>query len=133
MAPTRTRTVKNKHAANKSGIKGSKTAKTSKLDGVVKSKKPKGKVQSTQVRGRTSASDLLRKRQKKVYSEKELDLPTLNTVVPAGVQKPKGKKKGKIFVDDRVSLPLRLRHFYNPCIFSLLRTVDAEAMRDMRS
>lgn len=30
----------------------------------------------------------------------ESELPKLNTITPAGVQKPKGKKKGKTFVDD---------------------------------
>ncbi|RPA83898.1 hypothetical protein BJ508DRAFT_413226 [Ascobolus immersus RN42] len=30
----------------------------------------------------------------------EQALPKLNTITPAGVQKPKGKKKGKTFVDD---------------------------------
>ena len=30
-------------------------------------------------------------------------MPKLNMVTPAGVQKPKGKKKGKVFVDDPVS------------------------------
>ncbi len=104
MALTRTRTVKNKHAANKSGIKGSKTARNPQSDGVVKSRKPKGKLPPTQVKSRTAVADLLKKRHKKVYSEKELDIPALNMITPAGVQKPKGQKKGKVFVDDRVSL-----------------------------
>ncbi len=102
MAPVRTKTVKNKHAANKSGIKGSKSARNPQSDGVVRSKKPKGKTPATQVRGRMSAADLLRRRPKKTYTDKELDIPQLNMIVPAGVQKPKGKKKGKVFVDDRV-------------------------------
>ncbi len=54
-------------------------------------------------------SDLIKKRKKRVYTEKELNIPKLNTITPVGVQKPKGKKKGKIFVDDRVSGP-RLAH-----------------------
>jgi len=44
------------------------------------------------------------KKKKKVYTEKELGIPKLNMIVPAGVQKPKGKKKGKIFVDDQESM-----------------------------
>ncbi|KAK3065717.1 60S ribosomal subunit assembly/export protein, partial [Coniosporium uncinatum] len=34
----------------------------------------------------------------------ELNIPKLNGIVPAGVQKPKGKKKGKVFVDDQESM-----------------------------
>ncbi len=47
-------------------------------------------------------ADIHKKPKKKVYTEKELDIPKLNMVTPVGVQKPKGKKKGKVFVDDRV-------------------------------
>jgi len=42
------------------------------------------------------------KKKKRIYTEKELGIPTLNTITPVGVEKPKGKKKGKVFVDDRV-------------------------------
>ena len=37
-----------------------------------------------------------------MYTEKELNIPALNMITPIGVEKPKGKKKGKVFVDDRV-------------------------------
>src|SRR3569833_2230088 len=103
MAPTRTKTVKNKHAAKNSGIKGSKEARNPKSDGVVKAKRQKGKpTPSAQVKGRTSIADLLKKRQKKVYREEELDIPKLNTITPIGVQKPMGRKKGKVLDEDRV-------------------------------
>ncbi|KAH9901867.1 hypothetical protein F4778DRAFT_129087 [Xylariomycetidae sp. FL2044] len=102
MGPSRTKTVKNKHAANKSGISGSKSSKSGPSDGIVKSKR-KGPVQAKQVKGR-SAADMLRKRKQKVYSEKDLDIPQLNMVTPVGVTKPKGKKKGKVFVDDKESM-----------------------------
>lgn len=45
----------------------------------------------------------MKKKKKKVYTEKELGIPKLNMITPVGVEKPKGKKKGKVFVDDRVS------------------------------
>lgn len=45
-----------------------------------------------------------KKKKRRVYTEKELGLPALNMITPAGVQKPKGKKKGKVFVDDRESM-----------------------------
>ncbi|OTA67477.1 hypothetical protein K449DRAFT_420095 [Hypoxylon sp. EC38] len=103
MAPSRTRTVKNKHAANKSGISSSKSSKSGPSNGVSKSKpKVKGPVLAKQVKGKNVA-DLLKKK-KKVYSEKELGIPELNMVTPVGVTKPKGKKKGKVFVDDKESM-----------------------------
>lgn len=51
-----------------------------------------------------NAPELQKKKQKRNYTEKELDLPTLNAITPVGVQKPRGKKKGKVFVDDKVRL-----------------------------
>ena len=44
------------------------------------------------------------KKKKRVYTEKELDIPELNGIVPAGIAKPKGQKKGKKFVDDPASM-----------------------------
>ncbi|EGO60779.1 hypothetical protein NEUTE1DRAFT_57533 [Neurospora tetrasperma FGSC 2508] len=106
MAPTKT--IKNKHAANKSGIKGSKDAERSRNDGVLKSKgKPKGKAHTlvTANKGRPNIQELIaRKKKKKTYSEKELAIPELNMITPVGVTKPKGKKKGKVFVDDKESM-----------------------------
>lgn len=101
MGPSRTKTVKNKHAANSSGIKNSKTAKRTQVDPVVKARKTKeGK--KPPVKPGQLAKELQKKRRKKVYSEKDLGIPELNMVTPVGVEKPKGKKKGKVFVDDRV-------------------------------
>ncbi|KAK3351339.1 hypothetical protein B0H65DRAFT_114936 [Neurospora tetraspora] len=108
MAPTKT--IKNKHAANKSGIKGSKDAERSRNDGVLKSKgKPKSKTHTlvTANKGRPNIQELIaRKQKKKKYSEKELAgmIPELNMITPVGVTKPKGKKKGKVFVDDKESM-----------------------------
>ncbi|KAI1475382.1 hypothetical protein F4774DRAFT_413905 [Daldinia eschscholtzii] len=102
MAPSRTRTIKNKHATNKSGISSSKSSKGGPSDGIVKSKR-KGPVLSKQVKGK-NIPDLLKKKKKKVYTEKELGIPELNMITPVGVTKPKGKKKGKVFVDDKESM-----------------------------
>lgn len=44
------------------------------------------------------------KKKKRVYTEGELDIPKLNSIVPAGIAKPKGQKKGKVFVDDPASM-----------------------------
>lgn len=104
MAASKTRTIKNKHAAPKgasSKTGGSTGGKRSATDGISKSKKPKGPVVSQQVKEKNRAA-LLKKPKKKVYTEAELGIPTLNMVTPVGVVKPKGKKKGKVFVDDEV-------------------------------
>jgi 60S ribosomal subunit assembly/export protein LOC1 len=101
MAPSRTRTVKNKHAANKSGISNSKSAKGGPADGIVQSRKSKGTPPSKPV-NRSGISAALKARKKRVYSDQELGIPKLNMITPVGVIKPKGKKKGKVFVDDRV-------------------------------
>ncbi|KAK8065329.1 hypothetical protein PG997_012076 [Apiospora hydei] len=90
MPPSRTKTIKNKHAANGSGISGSKATRAGPMDGIVKNKR--------------AIAAILKKRRKKTYSEKELDIPKLNMITPVGVEKPKGKKKGKVFVDDRESM-----------------------------
>ena len=98
MAPSKTRTMKNKNAGPKS-TKGAQNAAT---EGVSKSKgKPKGPVISQQVKEKNRAL-LLRRPKKKKYTEEELGIPKLNMITPVGVTKPKGKKKGKVFVDDKV-------------------------------
>lgn len=112
MAVQRTRTIKNKHAANKSGISASKLSKSGPpSDGVSKSKKkPTSTPLGRQVKGRTAA-DLLKRKKRKTYTEKELGIPQLNMITPVGVTKPKGKKKGKVFVDDKVSSHPGVLHF----------------------
>ena len=102
MAPSRTSTMKSKHAANKSGIRNSKTSSRPQNDGVVsKSKKPKSK--GPPPKPQKSAGSLATlKKKRRVYTEKELGIPALNMITPVGVEKPKGKKIGKVFVDDRV-------------------------------
>lgn len=99
MAPSRTSTVKSKHAANGSGIRNSKTSTKSKSqsgDGVSKPKKRSEKS------GGPAKSGPAKKKKRRIYTEKELGVPTLNMITPVGVEKPKGRKKGKVFVDDRV-------------------------------
>ncbi|KAF1834634.1 hypothetical protein BDW02DRAFT_568869 [Decorospora gaudefroyi] len=44
------------------------------------------------------------RKKRRVYTEKELDIPALNGIIPAGIAKPKGVKKGKKFVDDSASM-----------------------------
>lgn len=104
MGVARTKTVKNKHATRGSGIKNSKASKNPIHDPVVKAKKVKeGK--KAPIKPGQLLKESQKKKKRKVYSEKELGIPELNMVTPVGVQKPKGKKKGKVFVDDRVRMP----------------------------
>jgi 60S ribosomal subunit assembly/export protein LOC1 len=44
------------------------------------------------------------RKKKRTYTEAELDIPKLNSIIPAGIAKPKGQKKGKVFVDDPASM-----------------------------
>lgn len=95
--------MKSKHAANKSGIRNSKTSSKTQNDGVSKSKSKKPKSKGPPPKPQKSAGNLATlKKKRRVYTEKELDIPKLNMITPIGVEKPKGKKKGKVFVDDRV-------------------------------
>lgn len=90
-----------KLAKLKSGSKGS-AATSSKPK-----PKPAGKRPTPQqIKTKSGTHNPVKPKKKKgrVYTDKELGLPALNMITPAGVQKPKGKKKGKIFVDDRESM-----------------------------
>lgn len=42
------------------------------------------------------------KKKRPVYTAEELGVPALNMITPVGAVKPRGKKKGKVFVDDGV-------------------------------
>ncbi|KAF4594967.1 hypothetical protein GQ602_000580 [Ophiocordyceps camponoti-floridani] len=103
MAPSRTRTVKNKHAASKSGARDKKVAHKSATDGVSKSRNKKAGPPPKQLKEKSAAA-LLKKPKKKTYTEEELGIPKLNMITPVGVIKPRGKKKGKVFVDDTESM-----------------------------
>ncbi|KAF1966435.1 hypothetical protein BU23DRAFT_486704 [Bimuria novae-zelandiae CBS 107.79] len=61
------------------------------------------------------------KRKKRVYKESELDIPKLNGIIPAGIAKPKGQKKGKTFVDDPASM------------MAIMSVVNAEKDKDVES
>ena len=64
------------------------------------------------VRTPTVAQQRFKKR--RIYSEKELAVPTLNMITPVGVEKPRRGKKGKVFVDD------------GPGLMTILKMVEAE-------
>ena len=100
MAPTRTvksstkgaKTSKVPKSAGKSGALGAKTKSRV-------TKKPKLPPPKQQ---KTKSAQGPAKKKRRIYTDKELGIPKLNMITPVGVDLPKGKKKGKIFVDDQV-------------------------------
>lgn len=98
---------------SKGSSKGSKPTKSSSSKGPLKAKtdsrsrvsKSKSKVKlpppKQQKSKRPAAS---REKKKRQYTEKELGVPQLNMITPIGVAKPRGKKKGKVFIDDAESM-----------------------------
>lgn len=103
MAPTK---ASSKGASAGGGSKATKPSTLSSASRVSKSSKKNVKrlpPQEVKSKART-APENLQKKKKRVYTEAELGLPKLNSITPVGVVKPKGKKKGKTFVDDEVCL-----------------------------
>ncbi|KIX10600.1 uncharacterized protein Z518_01684 [Rhinocladiella mackenziei CBS 650.93] len=103
MAPSSTQNPKKNHnpKARKSATAGPSTLKAKTAN------RPPAKQVKTKPGTHllTSTNSKLSKRRQKVYTDKELNLPALNMITPVGVQKaPRGKKKGKIFVDDQESM-----------------------------
>lgn len=102
----RTATIKTKPTTrtgakiSKSSASASSSKPGSKPTGVTKSK-PKGKAAPKTVQ-KTKRPDAAPKKKKRVYTAEELGVPKLNMITPVGVEKPRGKKKGKVFVDDAV-------------------------------
>lgn len=115
MAPSRTKTVKNKHSGSKSSAgkhASKKSGPAPPPDGIVRSATKPTKKGTAPARNslKTKVQQLMDKRKKnknKKYTDEELGVPKLNMITPVGVEKPRGKKKGKVFVDDRVC---RLEH-----------------------
>lgn len=70
-----------------------------------KSKSEPKRSLAKQVKTKPGKFESVKKRKtQKMYTDKELGLPALNMVTPVGVEKPRGKKKGKTFVDDPESM-----------------------------
>ncbi|EPS26172.1 hypothetical protein PDE_01108 [Penicillium oxalicum 114-2] len=107
MAPTKGSSKGASSGGGSKGPQGSKGSKSSTMPSSSRVSKPSGKKnvkrpppQEVKSKART-APEMLAKKKKRVYTEAELDLPKLNQITPVGVVKPKGKKKGKVFVDDQ--------------------------------
>lgn len=101
MAPTKG----SSKGASAGGNKGSKSSTLSSASRVRKSSKGAKRPPPVEVKNKArTEKENLAKKKKRVYTEAELDLPKLNSITPVGVVKPKGKKKGKVFVDDQVRI-----------------------------
>lgn len=94
MGPTRT--VKSSTKSTKGTVKPGALGAKSKSRVSKKTKLPPPKQQ------KTKSATLPIKKKQRVYTDKELGIPKLNMITPVGVDLPKGKKKGKVFVDDEV-------------------------------
>ena len=96
MAPTKkNNAVPSKTKHKKGSGAPSKAAGVSKSKSRASARPPPKEQKSKPVQGP-------KKKRRREYTEEELGIPKLNMISPAGVQKPKGKKKGKTFVDDQV-------------------------------
>ncbi|KAL8866149.1 MAG: hypothetical protein Q9198_009017 [Flavoplaca austrocitrina] len=102
MAPTKT--VRNKLAASKPDNSNAPKKTSIRSSGVKKSKPSKGAKPPAPKQQKTRPTARPVKPKRRIYTEKELGLPKLNSITPVGVDLPKGKKKGKIFVDDQESM-----------------------------
>jgi 60S ribosomal subunit assembly/export protein LOC1 len=107
MAPTKPSKGKTstKTKGSKIGAKASSKSKSSasKPEGISKNRQKKLTLAKPGGAQKTNSRTDGRKK-KRVYTEKELDIPQLNGIIPAGIAKPKGVKKGKKFVDDPASM-----------------------------
>lgn len=99
MAPTKGSSKGASDGGSKGGSKSSTLGSASRVSKSSKGvKRPPPKEVKNKAR---TEKENLQKKKKRVYTDAELDLPKLNSITPVGVVKPKGKKKGKIFVDDQ--------------------------------
>ena len=110
MAPTKPSTkgksAKGGKSSKSSGSKSSRPKPTGKEPEGISKRKQKSMSLAKPGGAQKTKSKLSKdgKKKKRVYTEKELDIPALNGIIPAGIAKPKGVKKGKKFVDDPASM-----------------------------
>lgn len=99
MAPTKVKAGASGKGSNKRNQKPSASGSSSRIKKKTPSKVPTKAPQQQKSKSASSHS-ASNKKKKRVYTEKELGIPELNGIVPAGVTKPPNMKKGKNFVDD---------------------------------
>lgn len=99
MAPSKGQAKPSPKATKEASKSKDKVFKSSSSSSKTKAKRPPPQEMKNKAR---TAPENLKKTKKREYTEQELNLPDLNTITPVGVAKPRGKKKGKVFVDDQV-------------------------------
>jgi 60S ribosomal subunit assembly/export protein LOC1 len=106
MAPTKSSKPSSKGSFKPKGKGPSSSSKSRKpsADSGISKRKQKGLALAKPGGAQKTKATIHTKKKRRIYSEKELGIPTLNTITPAGVQKVKGQKKGKVFVDDTESM-----------------------------
>lgn len=97
MGPTKVKSGSTK-GNNKRSTKPSSSGSSSKIK---KKSSPKTAVKPKTVQQKTKSTSLSNKPKKRVYTDKELGIPELNGIRPAGITKAPNAKKGKNFVDDK--------------------------------
>ena len=103
MAPTKAKAGATAKGSNKRSQKPAASGSSSRIKKKAPSKIPRKAPEQQKTKSASSHAASNRKK-KRVYTDKELNIPTLNGIRPAGIQKPNGVKKGKTFVDDKESL-----------------------------
>lgn len=116
MAPTRTVRTKipakgttkgTSHSGKRTPTTGTRTSKSSKPTPV--------SAKTTKQQKTKRSTNLSQPKKKRTYTAEQLGVPLLNGIRPVGVTKPKGKKKGKVFIDDEEQM------------MTILKIVEAEA------
>ena len=118
MAPIKASRRKSTSSKGSKGPNKSSTFRSNTEGRVSKTARPKAP-QPKQQKTKSNTSPV--KKKKRVYTDKELGVPKLNMITPVGVDQPKGKKKGRVFVDDQVSLQGFIHSFTTVSISTHLR------------
>lgn len=99
-----------RQGSSKGSSKGTKSTKSSSKGSLKAKPDSRSRVSKSKVKlpppkqQKTKRPVIGREKKKRQYTEKELGVPQLNMITPIGVTKPRGKKKGKVFVDDAESM-----------------------------
>jgi len=111
MAPTKPASKGSKPSAKGKSTKlgsrpsaKSKSSASKQPEGISKNRQKKLSLAKPGGAQKTKSKNTDGRKKRRVYKESELDIPLLNGIVPAGIAKPKGEKKGKKFVDDPASM-----------------------------
>ena len=127
--PVKLKAGKTAKGANKRSTKPSSSSKPKKSSSV--------KTTATQHKPKPTTATATKKKAPHLrYTEKELKVPQLNGIRPAGIQKPPNKKKGKHFVDDgdgmRTILAMVMAEKEGNIESKMMRARQMEELREAR-